>query len=117
MRRSRGLWSALGLILAAAAVSGCGTIPKEPAAPTVEAAPKPPPPPRVIHVPPPPPPAPPPPKSCVPKNLPPPPKYPDSDSALRAAGGAGDRYQLIAAGRLVRLDGLSALEKIIAGCR
>jgi hypothetical protein len=106
----------LGLILAAVAVSGCETMPKEPASPIVEAAPKPPPPQHIIHIPPPPPP-PPPPKSCVPKSLPSPPKYPDSDAALRAAGGAADRYQLIAAGRLVRIDRLSVLEKIIAGCR
>jgi hypothetical protein len=65
----------------------------------------------------PPPAPPPPPKSCVPKSLAPAPKYPDSDAALRAAGGAADRYQLIAAGRLVRIDRLSVLEKIVAGCR
>lgn len=117
MRLLGGHWTTAALILAAMAVSGCQTVAKGPPPPTVvDAAPKPPPPPRMIHLTPPPP-APPPPKSCVPKSLAPAPKYPDNDSALRAAGGAADRYQLIAAGRLVRIDRLSVLEKIVAGCR
>ena len=56
-------------------------------------------------------------EACVPKTLPRAPKYPDSDAALRDAGGAADRYQLMAAGRLLRERRLSELEKIIDGCR
>jgi hypothetical protein len=63
-------------------------------------------------------PAPPPaPKSCVPRSLAPPPRYPDSDSALRNAAGAADRYQLMAAGRILRERRLDELERVIAGCR
>jgi hypothetical protein len=67
--------------------------------------------------PPPPPPPPPPPKSCVPRSLGPPPRYPDTNAALRAAPGAADRYQLMAAGRLLREERLEELERVIAGCR
>jgi hypothetical protein len=55
--------------------------------------------------------------ACVPKSLPPPPHYPDTARALRNAGGAADRYQLLAAGRILRARRLALLEKIIAGCR
>lgn len=54
---------------------------------------------------------------CVPKNLPPPPKYPDSAQALREAGGAADRYQLLAAGRILRSRRLAVLEKVVEACR
>jgi hypothetical protein len=57
------------------------------------------------------------PRSCVPRNLASPPRYPDSDLALRDAAGAADRYQLMAAGRLMRQRRLDELERIIAGCR
>jgi hypothetical protein len=91
--------------------------------------------PRVLEVPPParpapvtpakPPPPPPPPrvepapvaKSCVPKTLPPPPRYPDTDAALRNAAGAADRYQLLAAGRILREQRLDQLEAVVADCR
>jgi hypothetical protein len=63
------------------------------------------------------PPAPPPPKSCVPRNLPPPPRYPDSDAALRSAAGAADRYQLMAAGRILRQQRLEDLERVVQNCR
>jgi hypothetical protein len=56
-------------------------------------------------------------KSCVPKALPRAPKYPDTDAALRDAGGAADRYQLMAAGRLLREKRLTDLEKVVDGCR
>jgi hypothetical protein len=56
-------------------------------------------------------------EACVPKTLSRAPKYPDSDAALRDAGGAADRYQLMAAGRLLRERRLTELEKIIDGCR
>jgi hypothetical protein len=64
-------------------------------------------------------PAPPPAKqrSCVPKNFPRAPKYPDTDGALLDAGGAADRYQLMAAGRVLRALRLAELEKIVDGCR
>jgi hypothetical protein len=56
-------------------------------------------------------------EACVPKALPRAPKYPDTDAALRDAGGAADRYQLMAAGRLLRERRLAELEKIVDGCR
>jgi 2-oxoglutarate dehydrogenase E2 component (dihydrolipoamide succinyltransferase) len=55
--------------------------------------------------------------ACVPRTLPRAPKYPDTDAALRDAGGAADRYQLMAAGRLLRERRLAELEKVVEGCR
>ncbi|WP_337188600.1 hypothetical protein [Phenylobacterium sp.] len=101
------------------AAAGCQNLkraepaPAPPPPPVVEPAP-------VLPLPPPPPPRPPPPpvtKSCVPRNLPPPPRYPDTDAALRAAAGAADRYQLMAAGRLLRQKRLEDLERVIQNCR
>jgi len=112
------------VVLAAVAgvlLAGCQTLwprpkpPPEPAPvikPPTEPllhAPKPPPPP--------PSPPPPPPKSCLPKSLGPAPRYPDTDAALRAAPGAADRYQLMAAGRILRQERLDELERAVAGCR
>jgi len=57
------------------------------------------------------------PVKCVPEELGPPPAYPDSDAALRDAGGAADRYQLLAAGRILRERRLAELEKVVEGCR
>lgn len=54
---------------------------------------------------------------CVPETLGPPPTYPDSDAALRDAGGAADRYQLLAAGRILREERLQRLEEIVRRCR
>ncbi|MDB5417152.1 MAG: hypothetical protein JWP50_571 [Phenylobacterium sp.] len=54
---------------------------------------------------------------CVPKALPPAPRYPDSDTALRDAGGAADRYQLLAAGRILRTRRLATLERVVEACR
>jgi hypothetical protein len=54
---------------------------------------------------------------CVPKSLSKAPKYPDTDTALRGAGGAADRYQLMAAGRILRALRLADLERIVDGCR
>ena len=54
---------------------------------------------------------------CVPKGLPRGPKYPDTDAALRDAGGAADRYQLMAAGRLLRTRRLTDLERVVDACR
>jgi hypothetical protein len=56
-------------------------------------------------------------EDCVPKGLPRAPKYPDTDAALREAGGAADRYQLLAAGRILRERRLAELEKVVEGCR
>jgi len=53
----------------------------------------------------------------VPEDLGPPPRYPDSDAALRDAGGAADRYQLLAAGRILREQRLAKLEEVIRRCR
>jgi hypothetical protein len=56
-------------------------------------------------------------EACVPKTFPRAPKYPDTDAALRDAGGAADRYQLMAAGRLLRDRRLAELEKMVDACR
>jgi hypothetical protein len=57
------------------------------------------------------------PVKCVPEELGPPPTYPDSDTALREAGGAADRYQLLAAGRILRQQRLQKLEDVVRRCR
>lgn len=106
------------ILVAGVAVAGCQSLRsrKPPvAAPTVAVpAPAPvPAPPRVVRVPA----KPQPPRACVPKSLPGPPGYPDTDAALRAAAGAADRYQLLAAGRILRKDRLEDLERAVAGCR
>jgi hypothetical protein len=54
---------------------------------------------------------------CVPDDLGPAPAYPDSDSALLQAGGAADRYQLMAAGRILRQQRLQKLEDAVKRCR
>lgn len=109
-----GLWTAFAAVLVLA-LGGCATARRE----KVEAAP----PPAEVIVSPPivvevqSPAAQAPPRACVPRTLPPPPRYPDTDQALRAAPGAADRYQLMAAGRLLRQRRLEELERIIAACR
>jgi hypothetical protein len=99
-------------------LTACATVKPKPAEP-----------PHVVLVPasPGPPPAPPAPvivkvpvpvrEACVPKGFPRAPRYPDTDTALRDAGGAADRYQLLAAGRLLRDRRLAELERVIEGCR
>lgn len=111
------------ILTAAAAVvllAGCTTMAKKPV-PVVEATPAPPPPVVVVKPAPPTQISPPPPpvkqRACVPKTFPRAPKYPDTDAALRDAGGAADRYQLMAAGRVLRSLRLAELEKIVEGCR
>jgi hypothetical protein len=102
--------------LAALALAGCQSL-----RPKAERAPAPPPAqviaanPILIAPDPPPPPAAP--TSCVPKTVGAPPRYPDTDAALKEAAGAADRYQLLAAGRLMRQKRLEELERAIAGCR
>ncbi|MFZ5721200.1 MAG: hypothetical protein ACOY5Y_17200 [Pseudomonadota bacterium] len=107
----------VSIAVAGLALGGCETLRrKKPADPVAAPVVTPAPPPEPLP-PTPPPPLPSPPKSCVPRNLPAPPRYPDTDSALRAAGGAADRYQLMAAGRLLRQKRLDELERVVAGCR
>ena len=112
-------------ILTAAALSlllaGCNTLEKKPVKLDVPdpAAPAPVvvvrrPPPRIIPLPPPPAPVK---RTCVPKGFSRAPKYPDTDAALRDAGGAADRYQLMAAGRVLKNLRLAELERIVEGCR
>ena len=102
---------------AALALGGCQTLWRRKPPPAPAAAPAPPP--KLIILRPlaTPPPKPVEQKPCVPKTLDPPPRYPDTDAALRAAGGAADRYQLMAAGRILRQQRLDELEKAIAACR
>lgn len=57
------------------------------------------------------------PVKCVPEDLGSPPSYPDNDTALRQAGGAADRYQLLAAGRILRDQRLQKLEEVVRRCR
>jgi glucose/arabinose dehydrogenase len=106
--------AACGLILAAcASLKARPALPEPAPAPPVASAPAPAPTPAplVVRVPVPVK------EACVPKALPKAPKYPDSDAALRDAGGAADRYQLMAAGRLMRERRLADLEKVVEGCR
>ena len=122
MRRVRGGYGraalALTLALAALALAGCETLKERlyprpappPAAPSAPVVAQPAAPPPAVA-------AQPQRASCVPRNLAKPPKYPDSDAALREAGGAADRYQLMAAGRLLRIQRLAELERILEGCR
>ncbi|MBL8552775.1 MAG: hypothetical protein JNL41_00750 [Phenylobacterium sp.] len=103
---------------AALALSACGTTRGKPRVLDIPAAPAPPPPAPAVTSPRP---APPPPapvtRNCVPRTLPPAPRYPDTDAALRAAAGAADRYQLLAAGRILREKRLEQLEAVVASCR
>jgi hypothetical protein len=57
------------------------------------------------------------PADCVPKELRPAPDYVDSAQTLLAAADAAERYQLLAAGRELRIGRLAELEPIIAACR
>lgn len=109
----------LAVVAGAFVLGGCQTTrPKKIALPPPAAAPPPAPPPPVVAPPVRPAPAPAPaPRSCVPRNLPPPPRYPDTDAALRNAPGAADRYQLLAAGRLLRQQRLEDLERVVQNCR
>jgi hypothetical protein len=102
------------LVAAALPLAGCATVKPPPRVQAVAAAPAPQPPQVVtrevvVKVPVK--------EACVPKALPGAPRYPDSDAALRDAGGAADRYQLLAAGRILRAKRLAMLERIIEGCR
>lgn len=54
--------------------------------------------------------------TCVPANLPDAPAYPDTDEALKAAPDAASRYQLLGAGRPLRVQRLKELEIVVGGC-
>lgn len=115
-----GLTCAVVVTAAALALSGCQTLIKKKKPPAPELPPPAmvaPPPPPILVMPTKPAPPPPPQRSCVPRNLPQPPRYPDTDAALRAAPGAADRYQLMAAGRILRQQRLEDLERVIQNCR
>lgn len=53
---------------------------------------------------------------CVPDATTPPPEYIDSDSVLRGAVDAAERYQLVLAGRAQRNARLNEIEPIVASC-
>lgn len=86
------------IVLAAMSLAACATKPSEPVVKIVEVK---------VAIP----------ISCISDKLPAPKPYPDEDAALKAAGGAADRYQLIAAGRLLRKQRLAEVEPAIAACR
>lgn len=54
---------------------------------------------------------------CVPGTFGPAPDYPDTDSALRKAADAAERYLLLFAGRKLRVARESELNAVVAGCR
>lgn len=56
-------------------------------------------------------------RACVPTTFPQSPSFPDTDSAMRAAPGAGDLLQLLAAGRILRIERLKDLEAVVSACR
>jgi hypothetical protein len=103
------------VLIAAVALAGCATRAPLAATPNMPNAAVPPPAatpaPRVVRV------IVPKPVKCVPDDLGPPPVYPDGDAALRDAGGAADRYQLLAAGRILREQRLQRLEDVVKRCR
>lgn len=87
------------ILLPAAAVAGCATTPKPQTPIVVEhetAVP-------VVG-------------GCVPASLGAAPDYPDTDAALKAAPNGAKRYQLMAAGRPLRVARLNELETVVAGC-
>lgn len=107
----------LALALAAASLSACAQLKAGRTSAPVAVAPVAPPQPQAPHAAPKPVASAPQPRTCVPRALAPPPRYPDTDAALRDAAGAADRYQLLAAGRLMRQRRLEELERVIAACR
>lgn len=55
--------------------------------------------------------------ACVKSDLNLDPVFPDSDAALRAAPGAGDMLQLLAAGRLLRVQTMREWAAALKACR
>jgi len=105
--------AALGVLAGGLLLAGCAAGGRIGPASRPAAVPSPPPAPaaapRIVRVPVP--------VRCVPESLGPAPAYPDSDAALRDAGGAADRYQLLAAGRILREQRLQKLEEVVRRCR
>ena len=54
---------------------------------------------------------------CVPASFPQSPAFPDTPEAIRASPGAGDLLQLLAAGRILRIQRLSEVEAVLNACR
>ncbi len=55
--------------------------------------------------------------SCVPASMPDAPDYPDTNAALTAPGVDGPRrYQIIVAGRALRIARINLLEQLVANC-
>lgn len=54
---------------------------------------------------------------CVPNSIRPRPTYPDTKEALKKSPGPAERYQLLAAGRLLRDQRLAEIEPVISACR
>lgn len=55
--------------------------------------------------------------SCVPPAMESTPVYPDTDDNLRNAKDAAIRYQMLYAGRKLRIARLGELEPVVAGCQ
>lgn len=55
-------------------------------------------------------------KSCIPQDLAPAPEYPDSNQSLLDAQSAAQRYRLLFAGRLLRIERLAELENVVKDC-
>ncbi|HEY3694197.1 hypothetical protein [Phenylobacterium sp.] len=55
--------------------------------------------------------------ACAPKDFRAPPATADTDAALRAAPGPAERYQLIAAGRLLKNQWITEAWSVLAACR
>jgi hypothetical protein len=104
-------FAVVAAVLSAVALAGCATHAPLAPAPTASRPPPAAAAPRVLRV------IVPKPVKCVPDDLGPPPSYPDGDAALRDAGGAADRYQLLAAGRILREQRLQRLEDAVKRCR
>lgn len=94
VRRSGGV----GVVALALALAGCESVPKEPVVRTVEV--------KVPVA-----------AACVPESFPKPPEYPDSDKALKAAPSGAERYQLIQAGRILRVQRAAEVEPMVEACR
>lgn len=54
---------------------------------------------------------------CLPAAFPDPPEAPDSEKALKAAPSGAERYQMIAAGRLLDRQWIKEIRPYLHGCR
>ena len=89
------------LVLLAASLAACATTPKPVPEPIIQ----------IVEVK-----VPGPALPCVPKELGPPPVYVDSDSVLKKAKDAAERFQLLFAGRMQREARLNEIEPVISSC-